>query len=100
MLRLEYKIGVMDNIDGWVNKIDYVTAKDCPLPGSVAVEGGVASAADILCLSTVLACAFLWAGVDGTTHGRYNYIHSYKYISVDSECLSDRMPVCAKHWSL
>jgi hypothetical protein len=64
-----YEADVMGKIDCWVNKLEY-KPKDCPAPGSVAVEGGVASAADILCLGTVLACAFLWAGVDGTTHGR------------------------------
>ena len=69
MVEAKHETEVMGKIDSWVNKIDY-KSKDCPAPGSVAVEGGVASPAEILCLDTVLACAFLWAGVDGTTHGR------------------------------
>jgi hypothetical protein len=62
----KYDKGVMDKLDSWINKRDY-KPKDCPLPGSVDV-GSVASALDILGLS--LVCAFLWMGVDGTTHGR------------------------------
>ena len=62
----KYDKGVMDKLDSWINKRDY-KPKDCPLPGSVDV-GSLASALDILGLS--LVCAFLWMGVDGTTHGR------------------------------
>ena len=60
----------MAKIEPWVNKRDY-RPTDCPSKTSIDV-GEVASERDIAeCAIIAMACAFLFCGIDGTTHGRY-----------------------------
>ena len=61
---------VMAKIEPWVNKRDY-RSNDCPSKTSIDV-GEVASESDIVgCAIIAMACAFMFCGIDGTTHGRY-----------------------------
>ena len=65
-----YEDAVMAKIEPWANKRDY-RSSDCPNKASIDV-GEVASEQDIATCAVVgTACAFLFCGIDGTTHARY-----------------------------
>ena len=60
---------VMAKIEPWLNKRDYRPA-DCPHKESIDV-GEVASEHEIAtCAIIAMACAFMFCGIDGTTHAR------------------------------